>query len=46
MRSGCCARATSGQPTATPPISMMKSRRLMASPKGSQDIQVSLFYKR
>ena len=30
---GCCARAASGQATAPPPITLMKSRRLMLPPK-------------
>ena len=30
--SGCCARAASGQTAAAPPISVMKSRRLIGSP--------------
>ena len=32
-RVGCCARAASGQATAPPPITLMKSRRLMLPPK-------------
>ena len=32
--SDCCARAESGHDAADPPISLMKSRRLIAAPKG------------
>ena len=39
MRSRCCARAASGHATAAPPISVMKSRRLMCPPgQASQGI--------
>jgi ABC-type uncharacterized transport system substrate-binding protein len=31
----CCARATSGHATAPPPITLMKSRRLIVAPRGS-----------
>ena len=30
---GCCARTTSGQPTAAPPRSVMNSRRLILAPE-------------
>src|SRR5262245_52372763 len=33
IRSGCCARAMAGQATPLTPISLMKSRRLIASPE-------------
>src|SRR5262245_5629562 len=33
---GCCARATSGQAAAVPPIILTKSRRLIAVPHGSE----------
>jgi hypothetical protein len=33
MRSACCARAAAGHVAATPPIRVMKSRRLIASPR-------------
>src|SRR6516164_4254185 len=35
MRSLCCARAASGH-AAAPPTSVMNSRRLIASPQGSE----------
>ena len=35
VRSGCCARATNGHVTA-PPINVMNSRRLIASPKSQE----------
>lgn len=40
----CCARAASGRPAAVPPRSMMKSRRLIASPvaQGKTSYQVKL----
>ena len=37
----CAAAAASGQVAATLPRRAMNSRRLIVSPKGSQDIQVS-----
>ena len=33
MRSGCCARAASGEETAAPPTTVMNSRRLMWLPQ-------------
>jgi hypothetical protein len=35
VRSGCCARAPNGHVT-TPPINVMNSRRLIASPKSQE----------
>src|SRR6476646_9285363 len=35
VRSGCCARATNGH-VAAPPINVMNSRRLIASPKSQE----------
>src|SRR5262245_35015661 len=32
IRSGCCARAEKGHAIAPPPITLMKSRRLIAAP--------------
>jgi hypothetical protein len=37
IRSGCCARAASGQATA-PPANVMNSRRLIAAPRSGHGI--------
>jgi hypothetical protein len=37
FRSGCCARAPSGQTAATPPNSVMKSRRLINFPEAQRE---------
>src|SRR5262245_53354671 len=36
-RSPCCARAAIGQPAAVPPITLMKSRRLIVPPDRDDD---------
>ena len=42
VRSGCCARAASGH-VATPPISVMNSRRLILVPRPQKSIVTTLF---
>src|SRR5262245_48131151 len=34
IRSGCCARAASGQPATAPPMKVRNSRRFIESPRG------------
>src|SRR5262245_55911440 len=41
-RSACCARAVSGQAAATPPRSVMNSRRLIGDPEGSGQYRLRL----
>src|SRR5262245_20122981 len=42
MRSACCARAATGHVAAAPPMTLMKSRRLMQPPRLGQEIVATL----